>query len=85
MGTFGEKLYQELDLEPHRVRRSSHASRNVHSIPIFNIKYIFFKNYIFASTISKLDKLDTGLGNSESLSLFKKNILQFMRLVPNCL
>ena len=74
-----EILYQELGLEPLRLRRwyrklyrfykvfkneypqylshlipvrhSSHTSRNVHNITIFNVKHKFFKNSFFLITI----------------------------------
>ena len=35
------------------VRRSSHTSRNVHRIPIFNVKHGFFRNSFFPSTSSE--------------------------------
>ena len=35
------------------VRHSSHTSRNVHIIPIFNAKHIFLKNFFFSSTLSE--------------------------------
>ena len=60
------------------MRRSSHTSRNVHSIPIFNVKHTFFP-----STISEWNKLYTDLCSSESLSILRKNILQFIRPAPN--
>ena len=34
-------------------RHSSYTSRNVRSIPIFNVKYSSFKNFFFLSTISE--------------------------------
>ena len=64
-------------------RHSSHTSRNVHSIPIFSVKHSFFKNSFFPSTISEWNKLDPAICNSESLSIFKKNILHFIRPAPN--
>ena len=110
-GTSREKLYQELGLEPLRLRRwyrklclfykvfknehpqylfhlipvrhSSHTSRNVHNIPILSVKHSFFKNSFFPSTISEWNKLDPGIRNSESLTIFRKNILHFIRPTPN--
>ena len=52
------------------VRRSSHSSRNVHSIPIFNVKHCFFKIYFLLSTISEWNKLNFGLHHSEGLLFF---------------
>ena len=56
---------------------------NAHNIPIFNVKQSFFKNSFFSSTISEWNKLDSGIPNSESSSVFRKNILHFIRPVPN--
>ena len=110
-GTSREKLYQELGLEPLRLRRwyrklclfykvfknehpqylfhlipvrhSSHTSRNVLSISFLSVKHSFFKNSFFPSTISEWNKLDPAIRNSESLSIFRKNILHFIRPAPN--
>ena len=65
------------------VTHSSHTSRNVRIIPIFNVKQSFFKNSLFPSTISEWNKIDPGIRNSESLSVFRKNILHFIRPAPN--
>ena len=65
------------------VRHSSQTSRNVYSIPIFSLKHGFFKNSFFPSTISEWNKLDPVIRNSESLSIFRKNILYFIRPAPN--
>ena len=64
-------------------QHSSHTSRNVHSILIFSVKHSFFKNSFFPSTISEWNKLDPGIRNSESLTIFRKNILHFIRPTPN--
>ena len=58
------------------MRCSSHCSRNVHSIPIFNVKHFLL---LFLNGI----KLDPDIPNSESLSIFRKNILRFIRPAPN--
>ena len=58
---------------------SSHTLRNVHNIPTFNVKHIFLKNSFLPSTVSEWNKLDPGIRNSESLSLFNKNILHLIR------
>ena len=106
-----QKLYQELGLEPLRlrgwyrrlcllykvfknehlqyllhlnsVRHSFYTSRNVHSIPIFSLKINYFKNSFFPSIISEWNKLDPAICNSESLSIFRKNIFHFIRPAPN--
>ena len=43
---------------------------------------VFFA--VFPSRISEWDKLNLGNGNSKNLSIFRKNILQFLRLDSNC-
>ena len=95
-GTSREKLYQELGLEPLRLRRwyrklclfykvfknehpqylfhlipvrhSSHTSRNVHSIPFLSV---------FSKTLSFL------LLSLNGISIFRKNVLHFIRPAPN--
>ena len=64
-------------------RHSSHTSRNVHSISIFSAKHSFFKNSFFPPTISEWNTLDPAIPNSESLSIFRKNILYFIKPAPN--
>ena len=64
------------------MRHSSHTSRYVHNIPIFYVKQ-FFKNSFSPSTTSEWNKLDLDVRNSESLSVFRKNILHFKRPAPN--
>ena len=51
-------------------RHSSYTPRNVRNIPIFS----FF---------SEWNNLDPGIRNSEGSSIFRKNILQFIRPAPN--
>ena len=65
------------------VRLSSHTSRNVHSIPFLSVKHRFFQNSFFPSPIFEWNKLDPAIRNSESLSIFRKNILHFIRPAPN--
>ena len=61
------------------MRRSSHTSKNAHIIHIFH-KTFFQK--LFLSTISEWDKLDPDFCNSETLSIFRKNIIQFIITAP---
>ena len=65
------------------VKHSSHTSRNIHSIPFLSVRHSFFKNSFFPSTISEWNKLDPAIGNSENLSIFRKNVLYFIRPAPN--
>ena len=65
------------------VRRAPYTTRNVHNLPIFKSKHIFFKNSFFPSTTSEWNKLYPSLRISESFLTFKKNILQFIRPAAN--
>ena len=58
-------------------------TRHKNSIPLFNVKHDYYKDYFFLSTIIEQNKLDCDIKNSESLALFKKRILAFMRPSAN--
>ena len=62
---------------------SSCVTINADSIPLFNIKQNFCKNYFFPSTIIELNNLDSNLRNLENFGAFKNNILKFARHKPN--
>ena len=47
------------------------------------MKHRFFKSFFFPSTIIKSNILDYHLRNGPSISVFKQNILKFIRLGPN--
>ena len=53
------------------------------NIPIVNIKHNFYKNSFFPSSIIEWNNLDPKLRNSENFSIFKNNILKFIRPKPN--
>ena len=57
--------------------------RHKNSIPLFNIKHNYSKNYFFLSTIIKWNRLDSNIRNSEILVLFRKDVLAFKRLSAN--
>ena len=65
------------------VRPTLYPTRNTLNIPLINTNHNFFKNSFFPSTIIKWNKLDPGLRKAEILSLFKANILKFIRPSPN--
>ena len=71
-------LYELLPL-----KATSHNTRSSRNIPLFHFKHNFFKNSFFASVIIKWKNLDKSIWNSESLSIFKKSILKFIRPPPN--
>ena len=56
--------------------------RTALNIPLHNANYNFFKNSFFQPII-EWKKPDPGLRKAESLSLFKTNILKFIRPSPN--
>ena len=64
-------------------RRSLYWTRNIHNIPLVNTKHNFFKNSFFLSTIIEWNNLDPHLRKSENFSVFKSNILKFIRPSPN--
>ena len=55
----------------------------MHNIPVVNTKHEFSKNSFFPSTIIKWNNLDPHIRKSENFSVFKSNILNFIRPSPN--
>ena len=51
--------------------------------PLFHFKHSFFKNSFFPSVINEWNNLGKSIRNSESMSIFKKSILKFIRACPN--
>ena len=58
------------------MRKLNYDTRNTDKITPFHTKHSFFKNYFFPST-------DPNLQSAASLSVFKKNLLKFIRPSPN--
>ena len=67
------------------IRPMLYPTRKVLNIPLLNANHNFFKNSFFPSTITEWNKLDPGLRKTESLSLFKTNILNFIQQSANSL
>ena len=65
------------------VRCTSYATRTGSNIPLIKTKHNFFKNYFFPSAIIEWNNLDPNLRNSNSISVFKEKILNFIRPSPN--
>ena len=63
--------------------RSTYRTRNIDNIPQFNVGYTFIRNSYFPSTATEWNNLDKSIRNSESFSIFKKNILKFIRTSPS--
>ena len=61
----------------------AYATRNLDNIPCFKIRYNFFKNSFFPSTIIEWNNLDPTLRNSKSFVDFKNSILKFVRPSPS--
>ena len=52
-------------------------------IPQLHTKHDFLKNCFFPSTIKEWNNLDPHIKKSKSISIFKSNILKFIRPKPN--
>ena len=83
-------FYKVLNNEHHQylfnlipVRPTLYTTRNALNIPLLNTNHNFFKNSFFPSTIIEWNKLDPGFRKADSLSLFKTNILKFIRPSSN--
>ena len=58
-------------------------TRHSNNIPAIHTRHNYFKNSFFPSTISEWNNLDCKIRNSGSLSIFKKNLLNFIRPCAN--
>ena len=56
---------------------------NIDNILRFHVKYTFYKSSFFPSTVIKWNNLNKSIRSCASFSLFKKSILQVIRLTPN--
>ena len=63
--------------------RSTYRTRNIDNIPQFNVRHTFFRNSFFPYIVTEWNNLDKRIRNSEGFSIFKKNILQFIRPSPS--
>ena len=57
-------------------------TRYVENVPSFKMRYDFFKNSLFPSTVIEWNKTES-IRKSESLNIFEKSILKFMRPSQN--
>ena len=53
--------------------------RSVENVPSFKVRHDNFKNSFFPSTAIVWNKIDKNIQKLESLNIFKKNILKFIR------
>ena len=58
---------------------SRYNTRNTNNIPQFKVKHNFFRNSFFPSAVIEWNKLDLNIRNLESLNIFKKMLLKFIR------
>ena len=58
---------------------STYNTRNTKNFPQFRVKHNFFRNPFFPSAVIEWKKLDLNIRNSESLNIFKKSLLKFIR------
>ena len=58
-------------------------TRNDEKLPHFKVKHNYFKNTFFPLTAIEWNKLDLNIHNSEGLSSFKGNTLEFIRPSKN--
>ena len=56
------------------------TSENIftNNIPQFTVKHNFFRSSFFRSAVIEWNKLNLNIRNSESLNIFKKNVLKFI-------
>ena len=59
--------------------RSLYKTSNIENIPQFNVRHTVLRNSYFPSIVTEWNNLDKSIRNSESFSIFKKNILKFIR------
>ena len=62
---------------------ASYMTRHKSSIPLFKAKHDYFINSFFPLIIIEWNNLDSNIRNSESLAIFKKHILAFIRPAAN--
>ena len=61
----------------------SYFTRYAENVPSFKVRHDFFKNSFFPSTATEWNKIDKNIRKSESLNIFKKSILKFIRPSQN--
>ena len=60
-------------------KNSNNNTRNTDKITLFHTKYNLFKNSFCPTTVIELNKLDPNLRSTASVSVFKRNLLKFIR------
>ena len=65
------------------LKTASHSTRLSNNLLLFHNRHYFLKNLLFPSAVIEWKNLDLSIQNYKSLSIFKKNIMQFIRLSPS--
>ena len=65
------------------VSSRSYFTRYAENVPSFKVRHDFFKNSFFPSTVIEWNKIGKNIRKSESLNIFKKSILEFIRPSQN--
>ena len=63
--------------------KSTYRTRNTENIPQLHVRHTFFRNSYFPSIATEWNNLDKSIRNSKSFSIFRKNILKFIRPSSN--
>ena len=58
-------------------------TRGSNNIPLLGTRHNFFQNNYFPAAIKEWNRLDIDIRKSDSVSIFKKRILNFIRPLPN--
>ena len=61
----------------------SRPTRGSDNIPSLGTKHVFFYNTYFPAAIKEWNRLDIDIRKSDSISIFKRRILSFIRPLPN--
>ena len=64
-------------------KNMSRSTRGSDNIPLLDTKHNIFQNSYFPSSIKEWNRLDIEIWKSDSISIFKKHILSFVRPLPN--
>ena len=64
-------------------KNTSRPTRGSDYIPLLGTKHNFFQNSFFPAAIKEWNRLDIHIRKSDSISIFKKRILNFIRALPN--
>ena len=64
-------------------KNTSRQTRGSDNVPLLGTKHNFFQNSYFPAAIIEWNRLDIDIRKSDSISIFKKRILSFIRPLPN--